>query len=162
MPNFSVNVPQLSSLYSVQQTPKSKKRGNNNKMNLCADQVFDKMLLWRDMSTKIRFPSFSAAKLPDLRKTNKRRSLRMIKCRATGADGGRVAVGDDVFSVTTSSKYEVDYLGQSTKGDLNLKLDPLQSFGIQSKLPLSFVSFQNSNWVYRETWNKVLVFCLGT
>jgi len=53
----------------------------------------------------------------------------MIKCRAAGADGGRVAVGDDVFSVTTSSKYEVDYLGQSTKGDLNLKLDPLQSFG---------------------------------
>ena len=53
----------------------------------------------------------------------------MFKCRAAGADGGRVAVGDDVFSVTTASKYEVDYLGQSTKGDLNLKLDPLHSFG---------------------------------
>lgn len=51
----------------------------------------------------------------------------MIKCRA---ESGRVNVGYDVFSVTTSSKYEVDYLGQSTKGDLNLKLDPLLSFGI--------------------------------
>ncbi|KAL0889939.1 hypothetical protein Bca101_013922 [Brassica carinata] len=66
------------------------------------------------------------AELPDLRKRNKRRPLRMIKCRA---ESGRVTVGDDVFSVTTSSKYEVDYLGQSTKGDLNLKLDPLLSFG---------------------------------
>lgn len=111
-------------------------------MNLCADQVFDKMLLWRDMATKMRFPSSSPAELPDLRRSNKRRSRRMISCRA---DGGRVAVGDDVFSVTTSSKYEVDYLGQSTKGDLNLKLDPLQSFGIYS-LPFSFASFQNSEF----------------
>ncbi|EOA13063.1 hypothetical protein CARUB_v10026063mg [Capsella rubella] len=125
MPNFSVNVPQLSSLYS---TPKLKRGGTN--MNLCADQVFDKMLLWRDMATKMKFPLCPAAELPGLRRSNnKRRSRRMISCRAAGADGGRVAVGDDVFSVTTSSKYEVDYLGQSTKGDLNLKLDPLQSFG---------------------------------
>ncbi|ESQ32394.1 hypothetical protein EUTSA_v10003802mg [Eutrema salsugineum] len=126
MPNFSVNVPQLSSLHSIK-TPKAK-------MNLCADQVFDKMLLCGDMATKMMFaPSSSSSSsspvLPDLRKSNKRRSIRMLKCRAAGADGGRVTVGDDVFSVTTSSKYEVDYLGQSTKGDLNLKLDPLHSFG---------------------------------
>ncbi|XP_010439871.1 PREDICTED: 5'-nucleotidase domain-containing protein 4-like [Camelina sativa] len=126
MPNFSVNVPQLSSLYS---TPKVK-RGGTTRMNLCADQVFDKMLLWRGMATKMKFPSCPAAELSDFRRSNKRRSSRrMVSCRAAGADGGRVAVGDDVFSVTTSSKYEVDYLGQSTKGDLNLKLDPLQSFG---------------------------------
>ncbi|XP_010482172.1 PREDICTED: 5'-nucleotidase domain-containing protein 4-like [Camelina sativa] len=126
MPNFSVNVPQLSSLY---RTPKVK-RVATTRMNLCADQVFDKMLLWRDMTTKMKFPSFPAAELSDFRRSNKRRSSRrMVSCRAAGADGGRVAVGDDVFSVTTSSKYEVDYLGQSTKGDLNLKLDPLQSFG---------------------------------
>ncbi|CAA7058858.1 unnamed protein product [Microthlaspi erraticum] len=101
-------------------------------MNLSADQVFDRMLLCADMATKMSFATCSTgfmSELPDLRKSNKRRSLRMSKCRAAGADGGRVTVGDDVFSVTTSSKYEVDYLGQSTKGDLNLKLDPLQSFG---------------------------------
>lgn len=102
-------------------------------MNLCADQVFDRMLLCGDMATKMSFGTCSSgfmSELPDLRKSSKRRSLRMSKCRAARADGGRVTVGDDVFSVTTSSKYEVDYLGQSTKGDLNLKLDPLQSFGI--------------------------------
>jgi len=150
MPNFSVNVPQLSSLYSTK-TPKVR-------MNLCADQVFDKKLLWRDMSTKMKFPSFSAAELPDLRKSNKRRgSLRMIKCRAAGADGGRVAVGDDVFSVTTSSKYEVDYLGQSTKGDLNLKLDPLQSFGIYTIFLFVLLVFEIQIG-FSEMWDKVLVF----
>ncbi|KAF5738804.1 putative cytosolic purine 5-nucleotidase [Tripterygium wilfordii] len=34
---------------------------------------------------------------------------------------------DQVFSVTSSSKFEVDYLGQSTKGDLNLNWDHLQA-----------------------------------
>ncbi|CAN6858378.1 unnamed protein product, partial [Brassica oleracea] len=98
------------------------------KINLSADQVFDRMLLCGDMATKFASPVLMA-KSTELSKRNKRRSIRMFKCRAAGADGGRVAVGDDVFSVTTSSKYEVDYLGQSTKGDLNLKLDPLHSFG---------------------------------
>ncbi|KAH0923619.1 hypothetical protein HID58_023637 [Brassica napus] len=99
-------------------------------MNLCAHQVFDRMLMCGDMAKKLSFtassPPVLMAELHDLRKRNKRRSVRMIKCRA---EGGRVPVGEDVFSVTTSSKYEVDYLGQSTKGDLNLKLDPLLSFG---------------------------------
>ncbi|RID59750.1 hypothetical protein BRARA_F02961 [Brassica rapa] len=88
------------------------------------------MLMCGDMAKKLSFtassPPVLMAELHDLRKRNKRRSVRMIKCRA---EGGRVPVGEDVFSVTTSSKYEVDYLGQSTKGDLNLKLDPLLSFG---------------------------------
>lgn len=39
-------------------------------------------------------------------------------------------VGDDVFSVTSTSKYDVDYLGESTKGDLNLKIDHLEAFGM--------------------------------
>ncbi|KAL5700664.1 hypothetical protein ACHQM5_026083 [Ranunculus cassubicifolius] len=34
-------------------------------------------------------------------------------------------VGEEVFSVTSSSKSEVDYLGESTKGDLNVKLEAL-------------------------------------
>ncbi|KAL6959101.1 hypothetical protein U1Q18_015945 [Sarracenia purpurea var. burkii] len=38
--------------------------------------------------------------------------------------------GGDVFSVTSTSKHDVDYLGQSTKGDLNLK------FGIDGQATL--------------------------
>ncbi|XP_041000045.1 5'-nucleotidase domain-containing protein 4-like [Juglans microcarpa x Juglans regia] len=45
-------------------------------------------------------------------------------------------VGDDLFSVTSSSKSDVDYLGQSTKGDLNLKSEHLQSFGIDGQTTL--------------------------
>lgn len=44
------------------------------------------------------------------------------------------SVGDDVFSVTPSNKSDVDYLGESTKGDLNVKLEHLQAFGLTSKL----------------------------
>lgn len=120
-------------------------------MNLRAHQVFDGMLLWGDMGTKMRFAASSSSSSPvlmaDLRKSNKRRSLRMINCSAAGADGGRVTVGDDVFSVTTSSKYKVDYLGQSTKGDLNLKLDFLQSFGIHLPFPLLVFKIQTRNKV---------------
>lgn len=43
------------------------------------------------------------------------------------------SVGGDVFSVTSSSKSDVDYLGQSTKGDLNLKVEHLESFGIEGQ-----------------------------
>ncbi|XP_059450053.1 uncharacterized protein LOC132181025 [Corylus avellana] len=42
-------------------------------------------------------------------------------------------VGGDVFSVTSSGKSDVDYLGQSTKGDLNLKLEHLEAFGIDGQ-----------------------------
>ncbi|KAG6726166.1 hypothetical protein I3842_02G067600 [Carya illinoinensis] len=45
-------------------------------------------------------------------------------------------VGGDLFSVTSSSKSDVDYLGQSTKGDLNLKSEHLQSFGIDGQTTL--------------------------
>ncbi|XP_010547040.1 PREDICTED: 5'-nucleotidase domain-containing protein 4 [Tarenaya hassleriana] len=96
------------------------------------------MLLWGSMSTKMSFasstPAVFIAKIPDRRSY----STRMVNCSAAGADGGRgggVTVGDEVFSVTTSSKY-VDYLGQSTKGDLNLSLDSLQSFGIDGQATL--------------------------
>ena len=37
--------------------------------------------------------------------------------------------GDDVFSVTSPTQSNVDYLGQSTKGDLNVKVDQLDSLG---------------------------------
>lgn len=39
------------------------------------------------------------------------------------------SIGDDVFSVTPPNKCGVDYLGESTKGDLNVKLEQLEAFG---------------------------------
>lgn len=39
------------------------------------------------------------------------------------------AASGDVFSVTSSSKSDVDYLGESTKGDLNVKKEHLDAFG---------------------------------
>ena len=52
---------------------------------------------------------------------------RMTCCCSVEAKS--VGVGGDVFSVTSSSKSDVDYLGESTKGDLNLKQEHLQAFG---------------------------------
>lgn len=45
-------------------------------------------------------------------------------CRCTNsvpAAGGGGGEGAELFSVTSSTKSDVDYLGQSTRGDLNLK-----------------------------------------
>lgn len=47
-------------------------------------------------------------------------------------DSKSVGIGGDVFSVTSSAKSGVDYLGQSTKGDMNLKLEHLEAFGNSS------------------------------
>ncbi|RDX82036.1 Cytosolic purine 5'-nucleotidase, partial [Mucuna pruriens] len=46
------------------------------------------------------------------------------------------SVGDDFFSVTQSSKSDVDYLGESTKGDLNVKLEHLEAFGVDGHASL--------------------------
>ncbi|XP_021889437.1 cytosolic purine 5'-nucleotidase, partial [Carica papaya] len=61
-----------------------------------------------------------------------------IKCVCSGdaSSTDTVPLADDVFSVTSSSKCDVDYLGESTKGDLNLKLDPLLTFGIDGHATL--------------------------
>lgn len=39
------------------------------------------------------------------------------------------SVEGEVFSVTSSSKSDVDYLGESTKGDLNVNEEHLDAFG---------------------------------
>ncbi|KAJ1406659.1 putative 5-nucleotidase domain-containing protein 4 [Sesbania bispinosa] len=54
-------------------------------------------------------------------------NVRLTLCRCT-IDSK--AVGGDVFSVTPSNKSDVDYLGEGTKGDLNVKLEQLEAFGI--------------------------------
>lgn len=40
------------------------------------------------------------------------------------------SVGGDVFSVTPSHKFDVDYLGEKTKGDFNVKFEHLEAFGM--------------------------------
>lgn len=51
------------------------------------------------------------------------------------------SVGDDVFSVTPSNKSDVDYLGESTKGDLNVKLEHLEAFGKFWNFPIFKIPF---------------------
>ncbi|KAF9673225.1 hypothetical protein SADUNF_Sadunf10G0002200 [Salix dunnii] len=48
----------------------------------------------------------------------------------------RCSVGEQIFSVTPSTNYEFDYLGQSTKGDLNLNFDHLDAFGMDGPATL--------------------------
>ncbi|KAJ6688996.1 hypothetical protein OIU85_005419 [Salix viminalis] len=59
---------------------------------------------------------------------NIKRSQMMMACCCS--------VGEQVFSVTPSNNYDVDYLGQSTKGDLNLNFDHLDVFGIDGPATL--------------------------
>ncbi|KAK1278591.1 hypothetical protein QJS04_geneDACA015797 [Acorus gramineus] len=59
-------------------------------------------------------------------------SSRRWSCRAV--DEG--SVGGEVFSVTSSSWSDIDYLGESTKGDLNVKQEHLDAFGIDGQATL--------------------------
>eukprot|EP01018_Ginkgo_biloba_P025931 Gb_02845 [translate_table: standard] len=43
---------------------------------------------------------------------------------------------EDLFSVTSSSHFDVDYLGESTKGDMNLKQRHLEAFDYEGGLTL--------------------------
>ncbi|KAI4338597.1 hypothetical protein MLD38_023635 [Melastoma candidum] len=53
-----------------------------------------------------------------------------------GGGNDKAVVGDEVFSVTSRSNRDVDYLGQSTKGDLNVKMEHLEAFGINGHVML--------------------------
>ncbi|KAJ6889731.1 hypothetical protein NC651_023470 [Populus alba x Populus x berolinensis] len=57
-----------------------------------------------------------------------KRARMMVVCRCS--------VGDQIFSVTPSTNYEFDYLGQSTKGDLHLNFDHLDTFGMDGPATL--------------------------
>ncbi|CAA7400154.1 unnamed protein product [Spirodela intermedia] len=46
------------------------------------------------------------------------------------------SLGGEVFSVTSSSKSEVDYLGESTKGDLNVNQERLEALGVDGQAAL--------------------------
>ncbi|KAM1745344.1 hypothetical protein ACFX11_012105 [Malus domestica] len=57
-----------------------------------------------------------------------------MKCQCSS--GGGSVDEKSAFSVTSSSKYEVDYLGEKTKGDLNVKVEHLEAFGIDGDVTL--------------------------
>ncbi|KAL6190746.1 hypothetical protein ACLB2K_037140 [Fragaria x ananassa] len=53
------------------------------------------------------------------------------------SSSSNVSVDDkSMFSVTPATKYDVDYLGEKTKGDLNVKLESLEAFGIDGQATL--------------------------
>ncbi|BAT76979.1 hypothetical protein VIGAN_01505600 [Vigna angularis var. angularis] len=56
------------------------------------------------------------------------KALKPYRCRADA--------NSDFFSVTSSNKSDVDYLGQSTKGDLNVKSEHLEAFGFDGHAAL--------------------------
>ncbi|KAK8572146.1 hypothetical protein V6N13_047762 [Hibiscus sabdariffa] len=56
-----------------------------------------------------------------------------IVFRCGCSNSSNISVGEDVFSLTSSSTCDVDYLGQSTKGDLNLNLQHLETFGLDGQ-----------------------------
>ncbi|XP_020593552.1 cytosolic purine 5'-nucleotidase isoform X2 [Phalaenopsis equestris] len=68
-----------------------------------------------------------------------------ISCPSTGSRRRRrifyraleeKSLSQQVFSETSSSKSDVDYLGQSTKGDLNIRQEHLEAFGMDREAAL--------------------------
>ncbi|XP_030539967.2 5'-nucleotidase domain-containing protein 4 [Rhodamnia argentea] len=70
-------------------------------------------------------------------------SVNLLKCRCSrgvsekpAGGGGGGGGGGEVFYATSSSKCDIDYLGESTKGDLNVKMEHLEAFGIDGQITL--------------------------
>jgi hypothetical protein len=74
-----------------------------------------------------------------------RLAARTLRCRALDARGPAAVEGDleddledeeeSYFSVTSSGLSEVDYLGESTRGDLNVRRKYLEALGEQLQSP---------------------------
>ncbi|XP_068659725.1 uncharacterized protein [Aristolochia californica] len=77
-------------------------------------------------STQFKNHSNRAPSFVNLGDWRSGRSPGIVCCRAIEAK----SVGEEPFSVTLSSKSDVDYLGESTKGDLNVKRGHLEAFGM--------------------------------
>ncbi|XP_020538714.1 5'-nucleotidase domain-containing protein 4 isoform X2 [Jatropha curcas] len=74
---------------------------------------------------------------PISRFSNRPPSMMMIcRCNSLDFKSSTTVGSEQVFSVTSSTKSEFDYLGQSTKGDLNLNFDHLDSIGIDPQVTL--------------------------
>ncbi|PKI43072.1 hypothetical protein CRG98_036551 [Punica granatum] len=66
-------------------------------------------------------------------KVGARKAPTLCLCSSSSSSVGEKS---EVFSVTSSSKCDVDYLGESTKGDLNVKMEHLEAFGIDGQVTL--------------------------
>ncbi|KAL3727894.1 hypothetical protein ACJRO7_032612 [Eucalyptus globulus] len=64
------------------------------------------------------------------------RCSRSVSEKPAGGGGGGGGGGGEVFYATPSSKSDVDYLGMSTKGDLNVKMEHFEAFGIDGQVTL--------------------------
>lgn len=82
-------------------------------------------------ATHLRKPPPKPASVLVLSGSSFRRN-RGLCCRALDAK----SVDGEMFSLTSSSKSDVDYLGESTKGDLNVKKEHLEAFGVDSQSTL--------------------------
>lgn len=112
--------------------PTPKRKGRNRfigKLSMASIHCFFRYPVQLNTSTsRVPFSSFS---------------FNCLRCsRSSSVDAHAAAnknVGDDVFLVTSSSEYDVDYLGETTKGDFNLNFDRLQPFGIFSFFTFPFL-----------------------
>ncbi|PIA60710.1 hypothetical protein AQUCO_00300312v1 [Aquilegia coerulea] len=80
------------------------------------------------MATHIKYPCYKPSNHLGLSNFSLNKSLGICCCTKM--------VGGEVFSETSSSKSDVDYLGESTKGDLNVKKEHLEAFGIDGQATL--------------------------
>ena len=104
-----------------------------------ATEVLSKFSATLPMAASIRSP---VVNLVVIRQATCQNIHTICRCNSVDAKSVSVSVeGDDVFSVTSSSKSDFDYLGESTKGDLNLKLEHLQAFGILFSLSIITLQF---------------------
>uniref|UniRef100_A0A803Q4L0 5'-nucleotidase domain-containing protein 4 n=1 Tax=Cannabis sativa TaxID=3483 RepID=A0A803Q4L0_CANSA len=68
--------------------------------------------------------------------SNSKLSFAVTTTKCGCATANQTPIGDDVFSVTSSSSSDFDYLGESTKGDLNLNLDHIHSLAVDGQSTL--------------------------
>ncbi|XP_031496925.1 uncharacterized protein LOC116262049 [Nymphaea colorata] len=91
-------------------------------------------------TTNLRHPAACSVSPRGSRSSCSRSGLR-VRCSGGKSDQGVLEdtnrgdklIGGDLFSVTSSSKCDIDYLGESTKGDLNVKKEHLGSLGLDGR-----------------------------
>ncbi|KAI5349063.1 hypothetical protein L3X38_001950 [Prunus dulcis] len=92
-----------------------------------------------------------------------------MKCQCSISSSSSSSGVDErsVFSLTSSSKYEVDYLGEKTKGDLNVKVEHLKAFRIDSQTTLkgpieevAKIEAEEAEDLLRDLVDILLIICL--
>ncbi|XXG84710.1 hypothetical protein AAC387_Pa10g2170 [Persea americana] len=83
------------------------------------------------MATQLKNPDFRPVGFLGFSGSSSKRSCGVCCCSVD-----EKAAGGGVFSETSSSKSDVDYLGESTKGNLNVKQEHLDAFGLDGHATL--------------------------